>query len=104
MRCASSRLSRRTSHPAARRFSATVNDGKVPAPPGTCATPSAAISFGGAWVMSRPSRMTAPKSASVTPEIARSRVDLPAPLVPSSASTSPSATSRSMSNRTCTGP
>ena len=54
--------------------------------------------------MSLPSNTTAPKSASVTPEMARSSVDLPAPLVPNSARISPSATSRSMSNRTGTGP
>ena len=32
--------------------------------------------------MSRPSKITAPKSASTTPEMALSSVDLPAPLVP----------------------
>ena len=39
-----------------------------------------------------------------SPLMTRSSVDLPAPLVPSRASTSPSRTSRSMSNSTCTGP
>ncbi len=50
---------------------------------GRCPTP--AISLGGAWVMSRPSKITAPLSASTMPEMALSRVDLPAPLVPSRA-------------------
>ena len=62
----------------------------MPSPPGTWATPRRAISSGGRWVMSRPSKTMAPWSASTTPPMARSRVDLPAPLVPSSATISPS--------------
>ena len=64
--------------------------GTRPAPPGTWTMPRAAISWGGAWVMSRPSKTTAPRSASTTPQMALSRVDLPAPLVPSRATISPS--------------
>ncbi len=66
--------------------------------------PMAAISFGGAWVMSRPSKMTAPLSHSTTPQMAFSSVDLPAPFVPSRATISPSSISKSTSNNTCTLP
>ena len=54
-------------------------------------------------VISRPSNMTAPLSASTTPQIALRRVDLPAPLVPSRATISPWATSRSTSRKTDSG-
>ena len=93
--------SRRRVQPARSRFSATVSPPNTPCPPGIWLMPSAAISFGGAWVMSRPSSTTAPRSASTTPLIAFSRVLLPAPLVPSSATISPSFTSRSTSKSTC---
>ena len=93
---------RRPCHAAARRFSSTRRFGKMPSPPGTCATPRRAISSGGRWVMSRPSKTMAPWSASTTPPIARSRVDLPAPLVPSRATISPSPTSMATSPSTST--
>ena len=93
--------SRRRVQPARSRFSPTVRPPNTPWPPGIWLTPSAAISLGGAWVMSRPSSTTAPRSASTTPLIAFSRVLLPAPLVPSRAMISPSFTSRSTSNNTC---
>ena len=67
-----------------------VSEPNTPWPPGIWTMPSAAISFGGAWVMSRPSSTMAPRSASTMPLIAFSRVDLPAPFVPRSATTSPS--------------
>src|SRR5689334_6726267 len=54
--------------------------------------------------MSRPSSTIAPLVASCTPAIALSSVDLPAPLVPRSATISPSSTSKSTPNRTCTPP
>ncbi len=82
--------SRRFVQPARSRFSCTVSEPNTPLPPGICTMPSAAISFGGAWVMSRPSSTMAPRSASTTPLIALNSVDLPAPFVPSSATISPS--------------
>ena len=47
----------------------TVSDGNVPTPPGTWSTPRPAISAGGVAVMSTPSKMMAPRSASTIPEI-----------------------------------
>jgi hypothetical protein len=83
-------------------FSATVRPGKMPRPPGMWMTPRAAVSWGGMWVMSRPSNTMAPADASWVPEMARSSVDLPAPLVPSRAMISPSVTSKSTPKRTWT--
>ena len=54
--------------------------------------------------MSAPSKMTVPAVAGSRPATTRSTVDLPAPLVPSRATTSASATSRSTPNRTGTLP
>ncbi len=95
------RLSR-SSHPARRRFSATVSFENTPWPPGTITMPRAATSCGGAYVASRPSNTIAPASAGTTPAIAFSSVDLPAPLVPSSATISPSSISKFTPNSTCT--
>ena len=92
--------SRRRVQPASRRFSPTVSEPNTPWPPGIWLMPSAAISLGGAWVMSRPSSTTAPRSASTTPLIAFSSVLLPAPLVPSRATISPSLMSMSTPNST----
>ncbi len=100
--CASLPPARRPGQAAARRFSATLSVGKMPSPPGTCAMPSRAISSGGTWVMSCPSKTTAPPLASTTPPMARSSVDLPAPFAPSSATISPSAISMAASWRTMT--
>ncbi len=76
--------------------------GNVPSPPGTWATPRRAISSGGRCVMSRPSKTMAPLSASTTPPIARSSVDLPAPFVPTMATISPSPISIATSESTGT--
>ena len=73
-------------------------------PPGTWAIPSAAIRCGAIVVMSAPSNDTDPPLATESPETARSTVDFPAPLVPSSATKSPSAASMLTPNNTCTGP
>ncbi len=61
---------RRPCQAATRRLSSTRRLGKIPSPPGTWATPSRAISSGGRWVMSRPSKTMAPWSASTTPPMA----------------------------------
>ena len=81
---------------------ATVSDGNTPGRRAPARCRARRSRAGGAWVMSRPSKMIAPWSASTTPEMALSSVDLPAPLVPSSATISPSSTSKSTSNSTCT--
>ena len=94
----------RCSQLATSRFSLTDSDGNVPTPPGTWRTPRPAISAGGVAVMSTPSKMIAPRSASTIPEIVLRSVDLPAPLVPSRAMISPSSTSRLTSKSTCTPP
>ena len=88
---------------ASRRLSPTLSWVNTPWPPGTTATPRRpAISSGGVWVMSRPSKTTAPLLACTSPEMALSRVDLPAPLVPMRATISPSSTSMFTPNSTCT--
>ena len=71
----------------------------MPRPPGIWATPSDAIFTGEVPVTSRPSRRTFPPLGGVSPVMARSSVDLPAPLVPSTARTSPSSTSMLTSKR-----
>ncbi len=83
-------------------FSRTDRPGKIPRPPGMWITPRAAVSWGGMWVMSRPSKTMAPAEASWVPLMARSSVDLPAPLVPSRAMIWPSSTSKSTPKSTCT--
>ena len=88
------RRSRRCSQPATRRFSSTVSDGKMPAPPGICTT-RAATWWGASPARASPSNAIVPRRGGTRPEIARSSVDLPAPLVPRSATASPSRTTRS---------
>src|SRR4051794_31017009 len=51
-----------------------------------------------------PSKLTLPASIVWMPEIALTRVDLPAPLSPTSATTSPARASKSTSSKACTGP
>ena len=56
-------------------------------------------------LMSTPSWLIVPVlRATTSPDTARSTVDLPAPLVPSSAMVSPSRSSRFTPNSTCTWP
>ena len=86
------------------RFSATVWFGKIPSPPGTWIMPIATRISGSVSVIVRPFMRTTPRSGITSPLIVRSKVDLPAPLVPSRASTSPRCTSRLTSKRICTGP
>ena len=54
--------------------------------------PQLTISCAGRRVISRPSNVTLPDLAGVSPEIERSVVDLPAPLEPMIVTTSPSST------------
>src|SRR3954465_2931529 len=66
--------------------------------------PSAAASCG-LWIdTARPSKRTSPLSMLLIPAMHFTSVDLPAPLSPTSAVTSPAFTVRSTSWRTCTGP
>src|SRR4029077_6104637 len=75
-----------------RRFSRTVRSGKMTRPSGTWVRPSRAIASAGMWSMGWQRRGMLPAAAWRRPLSARSVDDLPAPLGPSRASTSPSAT------------
>ena len=77
-------------------FSWTVRPGKTRRPSGTCAMPSATISCALRPTMERPSKTMSPIGGLSRPEIARSVVDLPAPLDPSRVTTSPASTSSEM--------
>ena len=66
--------------------------------------PSFARCSGVVYVMVRPLSRTTPRAGVPSPAMARRIVDLPAPFVPSSASTSPLRTSKPTSKSTCTGP
>ncbi len=92
----------RTSQRARRRWSATVRDGNTPSPPGAWPTPRAAMRSGARRVVSRPSMVIVPCRVRTRPETARRTVDLPDPLVPSTATISPASASRSTPNSTCT--
>src|SRR6478609_7339883 len=86
-----------------RRFSSTLSSAKVPRPWGTWAMPSRTIASAGALVMSLPSNTIEPER-SIIPETARMVVVLPAPLAPSTTTTSPPPTVRSISWSTLTAP
>ena len=100
--CTSASSSLAYSHVPQRKCSATVNVGNTARPPGTWMIPSFDVVTASAWVMSRPSKAIDPAMGSTSPEMALSSVDFPAPLVPSRATISPSCTSRSTPNSTCT--
>ena len=70
----------------------TVIRGNRRRPSGLCAIPPPTISCGGAIVMSRPSKRMRPCRGRLSPLIARSVVDLPAPLAPISVTISPAPT------------
>ena len=85
------------------RFSSTVSSGNVPRPCGTWAIPSLAICSGRLPTSSVPFITTLPLVPTIW-QIARIVVVLPAPLAPSSTTTSPSSTCRSRPRSTWTGP
>ena len=85
----SATAARETVWPPTSRFSRTVNSGKISRPSGTCPMPAATMASGAARVMSRPSSTMRPAPARTRPEIARSVLDLPLPLAPSSDTISP---------------
>ncbi len=74
-------------------FSATVNDPKMCRPSGTRATPRAASNSGAMPRIGVSASRTSPCLARTTPAMASSRVDLPAPFGPMTATISPSDTS-----------
>ena len=86
------------------RFSSTLMSAKTAVPPRTCTMPCWKRSSGETKVTVRPFRRTTPRSGMPRPLTARSRVDLPAPFVPSRASVSPLGTSSPTSKSTWTGP
>ena len=71
-------------------FSRTVRPGKILRPSGTCATPMRTIWRGLRPAIFLPSKTIEPERGATRPEIARSVVDFPAPLDPSSATSAPS--------------
>src|SRR3954471_3430238 len=66
--------------------------------------PRCVASSGREMCTSRPSHSNVPESAGPAPEIVLINVDLPAPLSPTRATTSPAWTSKSTLPRACTGP
>ena len=74
----------------------------MPLPPGTCAMPRFATATGSHRVTSVPSNVIVPPLGRTRPLTAFSNVDFPAPLVPSSATTSPRRISRSTPKSTRT--
>ena len=90
--------------PATRRFSSTVRFGNRRRPSGTRAIPALTRRCAAVAVMSRPSNTIRPAAGRCAPAIARSSVDLPAPLAPTSASVSPSASSNDTSRTACRSP
>ena len=89
---------------AAIRFSSTVSGAKQRRPSGTRPTPSRAILCDGSWRRSWPSNRSSPLEAASIPQIVLMVVDLPMPLRPISATTSPSPISRLTPNSACAGP
>ena len=67
---------------------------KTRRPSGQWATPSRTMRDGGSRSMRSPAKRIAPARGRISPEMVRSVVLLPAPLAPSSATTSPGATAR----------
>ena len=82
----------------------TVSVGNTPLPPGMSEMPRWVVTSADRLVTSSPWKCTVPAFGRTRPQMPFNRVDLPAPFVPSSATISPGATSKSTSNRICTGP
>ena len=73
-------------------FSFTVRPGKIRRPSGTWEMPSRTMVSGPSPAIDLPSNRISPAAGLASPEIARSVVDLPAPLAPSKVTTCPSST------------
>ena len=97
-------LSRMRTHPPRARLSSTVSDGKTRRFSGTWVSPRAAICSAPSRDVLAPS-VTVPAVGRRSPETDRSSVDLPAPLAPTTATSSPGSTvtvtSWSTSRRSC---
>lgn len=91
-------------YPPTRRFSTTVRSGKTGRAPLTKATPTAAPSSGRRAVISWPATSILPPAGVVSPATVLNRVDFPAPLAPTSATTSPLRTSIWTRSRTRSAP
>src|SRR5687767_15374007 len=78
----------RMSQLARRRFSDTDRVGNTPLPPGISEMPRWVVTSAGRLVTSSPLNVTVPAFGRTRPQMPLSRVDLPAPLVPSSATIS----------------
>jgi len=85
-------------------LSATVSIGKIRRPSGTWAIPRATTSYAGRPVSGVPSNDSEPLRGAIMPEITRSSVVLPAPLGPTTATASRSATSRLTSHKAVKAP
>src|SRR5688572_2581203 len=86
------------------RFSSTVRLAKIPRSSGQMASPKRAIWFEGSAIVSAPPKVTEPCRRPTMPMIDFRVVVLPAPLRPSSVTTSPSPMSKSMPCRMCDSP
>ena len=75
-------------------FSRTVSPGKIRRPSGTWLMPSRAMASGPARWIGFPSKYTSPSVGASSPEIVFSVELLPAPLAPSSVTSSPASTCR----------
>ena len=81
-----------------------VSESNSSRPSGTMIRPSRDTCSAGMREMSMPSKCTVPLRPSFKPTSALRKVDLPAPLAPTSATASPSPTVKSMSNTACRSP
>jgi hypothetical protein len=70
------------------RLSATLMSANSSRPLGTCPTPARVTSWSGSPVTGRPSSVMEPPCSRTTPAMARGSVVLPAPLAPSTPTTS----------------
>ena len=86
------------------RFLATVSVGHSRRSSGTQPMPDWAIWYVGVATIGRPWKRMSPRRGRVRPRMERSTVVLPAPLAPSSASTSPVPTPRDTPNSACVSP
>ncbi len=77
---------------------------KIRRPSGTCTTPRPTMSHGVCRVMSSPSARMLPEVGRTTPETADRVEVLPAPLLPSTATISPSPTFSDSECSACTRP
>ena len=86
------------------RFSATERKGNTWRPSGASTTPARATSSASSRAIDRPWYSTEPLNGSTTPAMVLSRVDLPAPLAPSTVTMRPAATSIDTPRIAHTGP